>query len=130
MPVENEAPAGLRVAPAASIPPDPQGTLLTGEKARRIYFIEVTEIDYLQAFGNYVKIHAGEQEYVRRDTLQRLSGLLAAVDFARISRSTLLNLRRVRFAERLDRGAMVFTLASGTQLVSSRRLRLVSGAVR
>jgi two-component system LytT family response regulator len=89
-----------------------------------LYFIPVSDVDYIEAYGNYVRIHVGDCEYLRRDTLARLTQELQGAGFLRVRRSTLLNLRRVAFAERLGDGALAFTLASGARLVSRTRFRL------
>ena len=97
---------------------------LVAERAHRLYFIAPCDVDYIQAYGNYVRIHLGECEYVRRDTLIRLERELQCAGFHRVHRSLLLNLRRVAFAERLGDGALAFTLASGVRLASRTRFRL------
>jgi two-component system LytT family response regulator len=97
---------------------------LIAEKSHRLYFIPVCEVDYIEAYGNYVRIHVGESEYVRRDTLARLTRDLRVAGFQRVHRSTLLNFRRVAFAERLGDGAFAFTLTSGARLASRTRFRL------
>jgi DNA-binding LytR/AlgR family response regulator len=97
---------------------------LIAEKAHRLYFIPVGDVDYIEAYGNYVRIHVGESEYVRRDTLARLTRELRIAGFQRVHRSTLLNFRRVAFAERLGDGAFAFTLSSGARLASRTRFHL------
>ena len=97
---------------------------LTAEKAHRIYFIAAADVDYIEAYGNYVRIHVGEFEYVRRDTLARLTPELRSAGFQRVHRSTLLNFRRVAFADRVGDGAFVFTLTSGVRVTSRTRFRL------
>jgi two-component system, LytTR family, response regulator len=94
------------------------------EKAHRLYFIPVCDVDYIEAYGNYVRVHVGESEYVRRDTLSRLTRELRIAGFQRIHRSTLLNFRRVVYAECLADGAFAFTLTSGTRVGSRTRFRL------
>ena len=101
---------------------------LVGERAGRIYFFAPTAIDYIEADSNYVKIHVGSERYINRDSLTRLSALLANTGFIRISRSVLLNLERVSFAEREGRGVLAFVLESGARVVSSAGFRLESGA--
>jgi two-component system, LytTR family, response regulator len=97
---------------------------LIGENSHRLYFLAVDEVDYIESCGNYVLIHVGTQKYIRRDTLKRLAAELHDAEFEWIRRSTLVNLARVAFAERLDHGALAFTLISGARLVSSARIRL------
>jgi two-component system LytT family response regulator len=96
---------------------------ITGEKAHRLYFIDVETIDYVESDANYVALHIGDDRYRARNTIKHLAGVLAPAGFVRIERSVLLNLRRVAFAERLDRGAFVFTLRNGHRLVSSSTYR-------
>jgi|SRR5271167_260851 len=90
----------------------------------RLYFISVEDVDYIEAYGNYVLIHVGNQKYVRRDTLKRVAFELRDQEFEWIRRSTLINLARVAFAEKLSHGALAFTLASGARLVSRTGIRL------
>jgi two-component system LytT family response regulator len=99
---------------------------LIGENAHRLYFLAVDEVDYIESCGNYVLIHVGTQKYVRRDTLKRLASELQDAEFEWIRRSTLINLARVAFAEKLDHGALAFTLTSGTRLVSRAGIRLAA----
>jgi two-component system LytT family response regulator len=101
---------------------------LVGERAGRIYFFSPSEIDYIEADSNYVKIHVGSERYINRDSLTRLSALLENIGFVRISRAVLLNLQRVSFAEREGPGVLAFVLDSGARVVSSTGFRLESGA--
>jgi two-component system LytT family response regulator len=99
---------------------------LMAENSHRLYFLAVEEVDYIESCGNYVLIHVGEQKYLRRDTLKRLASELREAGFEWIRRSTLINLARVAFAEKLEHGALAFTLISGTRLVSKTRVKLVA----
>lgn len=96
---------------------------ITAEKAQRLYCIDAEEIDYLESEANNVALHVDDEKYLARNTLKHLAGMLEPLGFVRIERSVLLNLRRVAFAQRLDRGAFVFTLRSGRRLVSNSRYR-------
>jgi two-component system, LytTR family, response regulator len=96
---------------------------LVGEKGRRLFFIDVELIDYIQADGNYVSIRAGEDRYVARNTLKNLAVALGPSGFVRITRSLLVNLHRVAFAERLGGGSFEFTLRCGMRLASTPTFR-------
>ncbi len=96
---------------------------ITGEKAQRLYFINVETIDYVESEANYVALHVEDERYLARNTMKHLAGVLGPLGFVRIERSLLINLRRVAFAERLDRGAFEFTLRNGRRLVSSSTYR-------
>lgn len=96
---------------------------ITGEKAQRLYFIDVENIDYVESEANYVALHVDDERYLARNTMKHLTGVLAPLGFVRIERSLLINLRKVAFAERVDRGAFAFTLRNGRRLVSSNTYR-------
>lgn len=96
---------------------------LVGESARRLYFLEAANVEYIEADGNYVIIHVGTDRYISRNTIQHLSSLLAPRGFVRIGRSLLVNFRRIAYVERIGHGEFAFTLPTGTRLVSSRSHR-------
>lgn len=99
---------------------------LIGEKAGRIYFMSPDDVDYIQADDNYLYLFIGASRYISRDSLKRLTPILEPQGFLRISRSILINLRRVAFAEREGRATLAFVLESGVRLTS--KCRLASGA--
>jgi hypothetical protein len=105
------------------------GDLLVGERAGRIHFLSPSEVDYIEADSNYVKLHAGQDRYINRDSVTRLAGLLKDAGFLRISRAILLNLQRVSFAEREGSGVLAFVMRSGARVVSSAGMRLEPGAL-
>lgn len=90
------------------------------EKSGRIYFLAAQEVEYLASAGNYVVAHVGGQEFLTRATLKCMSARLAPLGFIQVERSLLVNLRRVAYVERLDRGQFCFVMRGGARLVSSR----------
>ena len=96
---------------------------ITGEKAQRLYFIDIDTIYYVESEATCVAVHVDDEKYLARNSLKHLAGVLEPLGFVRIERSVLLNLRKVAFAQRLDRGAFVFVLRNGRRLVSSSRYR-------
>ena len=94
---------------------------ITGEKAQRLYFIDIETICYVESEATCVAVHVDDEKYLARNSLKHLAGVLEPLGFVRIERSVLLNLRKVAFAQRLDRGAFVFVLRNGRRLVSSSR---------
>src|ERR1700761_4193583 len=105
------------------------GARLVGERAGRLYFLSPIDVDYIEADSNYVQIHVGSDCYMSRDSLTRLSQLLECLGFVRISRAVLLNMQRVSFAEREERGVLAFMMHSGIRVISSTGCRLASGAL-
>jgi two-component system LytT family response regulator len=104
------------------------GDRLVGERAGRLYFLAPSDIEYIEADGNYVQIRVADNRYLSRDSLARLAPILEGVGFVRINRSILLNMRRVSFAEREGRGVLAFVLESGHRIASSAGFRLEAGA--
>jgi two-component system LytT family response regulator len=96
---------------------------LVGERQRKLYPLTPKSIDYIEAEGNYVTLRAGKVEYLRRDSIKRLSMQLAEVGFIRIARSLLVNSAAVLYAEVTGHGTFAFTLTSGVCLHSSAAYR-------
>ena len=93
---------------------------IIGEKASRIYFLDVHDVEYLASAGNYVTTHLGGDEFLTRTTLKSMAALLAPFGFTQIARTLLVNLRQVAHVERCDRGQFCFVTRAGHRLVSSR----------
>jgi two-component system, LytTR family, response regulator len=96
---------------------------LVGERQRRLYPLAIDTIDYIEADGNYVTLRVGAMEYISRDSIKRLSSELGDFGFFRIDRSTLLNIKAVRFAEPVGHGTLAFTLSSGACFHTSKTYR-------
>jgi LytTr DNA-binding domain len=111
-----------RSPPAPPTPP-PATVLLLGERDRRLYVLRPEKIDYVEADGNYVKFHIVGLEYIARDSVKRLASALVHMDFVRIERSLLLNLRAISYVQRIGRGTYAFTLVSGACLRSGATYR-------
>jgi two-component system LytT family response regulator len=104
---------------SVSVPP----RFLVGERQRKLYPLDPKSIDYIEADGNYVILRAGKTEYISRDSIKRLSVLLAEVGFIRIARSLLLNAAAVSYAELAGHGTFALTLTCGACLHSSATYR-------
>ncbi len=89
----------------------------------RVLFIRLAEIDWLEAEGNYVKLHTGSATHLFRETLSALEHDLPASRFLRISRSVIVNLDSVKELQPLFYGDQVVILRNGQQLTLSRNYR-------
>jgi two-component system, LytTR family, response regulator len=89
----------------------------------RVMFVKVEEIDWVEAAGDYVSIHSGKKSWLLRETISALEKRLTPYGFARIHRSTIVQLRRVSELRTLDNGEYLVLLADGTQLRLSRNYR-------
>jgi two-component system LytT family response regulator len=85
--------------------------------------LPVDEIDWIESAGNYVKLHVGNQSYHYRETLSTLAELLFQSSFARIHRSTIANLERIREIQPWFSGDGMVVLRSGAKLRMSRSYR-------
>ena len=92
----------------------------------RIQFVAVRDIDWIEAQGNYVVVHARGRAHERRETLARLDDTLDPAKFARIHRSTIVNVQRIREIRPWFRGHHVVVLEDGTELRMSRYQREVA----
>jgi two-component system, LytTR family, response regulator len=85
--------------------------------------IPVTDIDWVRADDNYVRIHVGGHAYLHRETLRHLHESLDPAQFLRIHRSILVNMERIREVHSLFQGHAEVVLRDGTRLDLSRRFR-------
>jgi len=89
----------------------------------RTVFIQLDEIDYLEAAGNYVRLHTGGSEYLTRDTMSSFESKLSESDFVRIHRSVIVNRKRIKELRPWFTGEYVVILTTGKELTLSRGYR-------
>jgi two-component system LytT family response regulator len=83
-------------------------------------FVDVEEIDWMEAAENYVQLHAGRAEHLLHVTMNTLEKSLDPSLFLRIHRSVIVNVRRIRELQPVLHGEYVLTLANGVRLQSGR----------
>lgn len=91
--------------------------------AGRVTFLNVGEIHWIEAQGNYACLHAGRESHLLRRSLKKLSEQLDPAAFLRIHRSTIVNIDQVKDLQPLFHGEYTVTLKDGTRLSSSRGLK-------
>jgi two-component system LytT family response regulator len=89
----------------------------------KFIFLELDEIDYIEAAGNYLCVHAGGKQYLTRETMASCEQKLQASDFVRIHRSVIINKSRVKELKPWFTGEYVVTLSTGKELTLSRGYR-------
>jgi two-component system LytT family response regulator len=99
----------------------------------RILFVAAADVDWIEAAGNYVRLHAGKESHLLRETMNSLETRLDPRIFARIHRSTIVNVGRIRELHHIFHGDYSVLLKDGTRLTLSRGYReqferLVAGA--
>jgi two-component system, LytTR family, response regulator len=85
--------------------------------------IQAREIDYFESAGNYVRIWIGRDRYLLRETMNALETALDPQQFARIHRSFIVNLDRVKGFEPYFHGDYVVRMHDGRSLTLSRTFR-------
>ena len=86
----------------------------------RIQFIDAGEIDWIESEGNYAVLHVGSETHRIRLTLQAIERQLDPRRFARIHRSSIVNLSRVREIQPWFSGDYIAILQGGRKLRVSR----------
>jgi two-component system, LytTR family, response regulator len=89
----------------------------------RVVVLRIAEIDWVEASGNYVSLHIGKKAWLLRETIAAMDQRLAPHGFARIHRSTLVNVERVAELRALANGEFAVLLRCGRELKLSRSFR-------
>jgi two-component system, LytTR family, response regulator len=89
----------------------------------RIYFVPIDAIDWIEAAGNYVRLHVGTEDHLLRESLSALEKKLDPGHFVRVHRSTIVNLERIRELQPAFHGDYVIILRDGQELALSRSCR-------
>ncbi|HTE49927.1 MAG TPA: LytTR family DNA-binding domain-containing protein [Kofleriaceae bacterium] len=89
----------------------------------RSVFVPAAAVDWIEAADDYVELHAGGETHLVRERLAELERRLDPEQFARIHRSTIVNIDRVRELQPLFRGDSTVVLTDGTELRLSRSRR-------
>jgi len=83
--------------------------------------IHASEIDWIEAAGNYVQVWIGKRSYFHRESLQTLEGRVGKNGFIRAHRRALVRLDGIRELRRTQAGALVAVLSCGAKIPISRR---------
>jgi two-component system, LytTR family, response regulator len=89
----------------------------------KIRIIRVDDIDYVEAAGNYAKIHLAGKMHLVREGMNSLESKLDPARFLRIHRSVIVRIDRIKELESLYQGDYVVVLHDGTRLTTGRKYR-------
>jgi hypothetical protein len=92
------------------------------KKLGREFLVQTSDIEWIEASGNYANLHIKDTVYPMRITMDKLEKLLPS-NFTRIHRSTIINLTQVQEIQALDSGDYQVTLRNHKNLTLSRRYR-------
>lgn len=85
--------------------------------------LHVSTIDWIDAAGDYMCVHAEGRTYVLRETMKSLAAILDPKIFQRVHRSTIVNVKRVRRLRPHTNGEYFLTLEDGQEIKLSRSYR-------
>jgi two-component system, LytTR family, response regulator len=89
----------------------------------RVVFVDMSEIDWVEAAGNYVEVKTRSGSYLIREGIGSLSTRLDPSQFVRIHRSIIVNVRKIKELQPCNRGEYMVVLKDGKQLSCSRGYR-------
>jgi two-component system LytT family response regulator len=89
----------------------------------RIFLIDPATVEWVEAYGNYVRIHHGSSAHLVRGTISSFEQHLSEYGFVRIHRSALVNIAHVVSLEPVVSGDYTVHLASGREVMLSRTYR-------
>jgi two-component system LytT family response regulator len=101
----------------------PKTDRLVVKSGGRLFFLRADEIDWIEASGNYVRLHVGTTSHLLRETMNAIEGRLDPEKFFRIHRSRIVNMERIQEMQPWLNGEYAVVLRTGTRLTLSRGYR-------
>ena len=93
--------------------------------------LHASEIDWIEAAGNYVQLWIGKRSYFHRESLQTLEERVGKNGFVRAHRRALVRIDGIRELRRTQAGALIAVLSCGAKIpISRRRSATFSAALR
>ena len=107
----------------AADPPIERVTRLAIRETGRTYFVSVDSIDWIEGADYYVKLHVSGRVHLLREPLRSLAERLDPTRFARVHRSAIVNLSRIREIRMAGNGDHTIVLDDATRLKLTRARR-------
>jgi two-component system, LytTR family, response regulator len=85
-----------------------------------IKIIPIEDVDYIEAYDDYVKIYQGKKYILKKQTMNHFENVLPTNQFIRIHRSYILNINQLTKIESYEKNSYVAILRSGTSIPISR----------
>lgn len=86
----------------------------------RVRFLPIEEIDWIEADGNYLKLHTASGSHSIRGTLRAMTERLPGDRFVRIHRSTIVRVEGIRELQPWSHGDYLVVLEDGRHLIATR----------
>jgi two-component system LytT family response regulator len=104
--------------------PEPQKLdRLVVKSGGRVFFLRTDQIDWIEAAGNYVRLHLADDSHLFRETMNNMEARLDVRRFVRIHRSRIVNTDRIKELQPWFNGEYVVVLQNGARLTLSRGYR-------
>jgi two-component system, LytTR family, response regulator len=99
------------------------GTRIAARDRGRVLLLDADEIDWVEADGDYMRLHAGDRSLLVRETMNSIEARLPKEKFVRIHRSTIVNVSTVRELLPHVNREFIVILKNGARLKLSRGYR-------
>jgi len=101
----------------------PRTDRLVVKSGGRLFFLRADEIDWVEAAGNYVRLHVGNSSHLLRETMTSIESRLDPEKFFRIHRCRIVNMDRIQELQPWLNGEYAVVLRTGERLTLSRGYR-------
>ncbi|KAA3620129.1 MAG: DNA-binding response regulator [Calditrichaeota bacterium] len=88
-----------------------------------IYLLKLSDVDWIEAAGNYLNLHVGRKAHLLRETMTNIEKKLDPAVFVRIHRSQIVNIERIKKLQSDWHGDYIILLETGQQLTLTRTYR-------
>lgn len=89
----------------------------------KMLLVNLDDIDWIESSDNYVTLHLGNESRLMRETMSSLETRLPPAKFLRISRSTIVNVERIKELQPMFHGEYIIILRNGARLTLTRGYR-------
>ncbi len=96
---------------------------LTVKTPDRVLFVDVEDIDAIEAAGKYAVVYVGKASHVLRESMTSLESHLSPRRFLRISRSVIVNIDQIRELQPAFKGENLVVLKNGKSYPTTRPIR-------
>ncbi len=114
---------GLLTLLGQSPAPAGQLTRLAVKTPGRVSFVELDQIQAIEAAGKYAVVHVGKVNHVLRESMTSLESHLPSQQFLRISRSVIVNIDQIQELQPMFKGENLVVLKNGKSYPTTRPLR-------
>lgn len=121
--LQRKAPAPVQEAPVAAAAPPPPERFAVRKRGGSEVMVEVADIDWIEASGNYAILHVSGETFEIRSSLAKLEGELDPKRFVRVHKSYVVNIARVAEVTPWVSGDWRIRLQDGAEVNLSRRYR-------